>query len=150
MVGILASNVYSDSRTWDQNAVTVSALDALDLFVQSEIWSDILRSQSVHPEISFSLKYNPVDEPDSDSVPSVLGGAIDLVYRRDEGWVLVDYKTDFLSKKDLIDRYGAQLEAYEFAWQSLTGEKIIEKGFFAVGSGEYIPIKTAYSKTERM
>lgn len=42
-------------------------------------------------------------------VRRLAGGVIDLLYRRGEGWQLVDYKTDVTMAQEV---YAAQLEAY--------------------------------------
>jgi ATP-dependent exoDNAse (exonuclease V) beta subunit len=73
--------------------------------------------------------------------PGVVAGAIDLVFRNDNGWSIVDYKTDRISSEELVARYRAQLQAYVDAWETLTGESVSEPVFYAVETGECIPLR---------
>jgi ATP-dependent helicase/nuclease subunit A len=62
-------------------------------------------------------------------VPTLLRGAIDLVFREDDGWVLVDYKTDRpgaggLEKK--AREHAVQVRLYAEAWEKCTGERVRE------------------------
>jgi ATP-dependent exoDNAse (exonuclease V) beta subunit len=61
----------------------------------------------------------------------VLEGYIDLLYRDDEGLVIVDYKTDaWRTEADLaakVDRYRPQLEAYREAVEQATGQTVSQK-----------------------
>ena len=54
-------------------------------------------------------------------------GSIDLVFKEDDGWVLVDYKTDSVknsSIQQLTDKYAPQLRIYAQAWTKCTGEPV--------------------------
>lgn len=56
-------------------------------------------------------------------------GVIDLAFREEGGWVLVDWKTDEVADPAIL---AARREAYERrrlyaeAWQALTGEPVVE------------------------
>ena len=53
----------------------------------------------------------------------VLSGAVDLLYRDGEDWVIVDYKTDRAAEPDvLIARYRPQGAAYALAAEAVLGE----------------------------
>jgi ATP-dependent exoDNAse (exonuclease V) beta subunit len=58
----------------------------------------------------------------------MLEGYVDLLYRDDDGLVIVDYKTDALATEaDIpakVERYRPQLEAYERAAETATGEHV--------------------------
>ena len=57
-------------------------------------------------------------------------GIIDMYFEEDGEIVLVDYKTDRVSKKDgekvLLERYKVQLEYYKQALEQLTRKKVKE------------------------
>jgi ATP-dependent exoDNAse (exonuclease V) beta subunit len=60
-----------------------------------------------------------------DGVPTIVTGAIDLVHRTDEGWRVVDYKTDAdVAGAATSPAYAAQVQAYADAWGAVTGEKV--------------------------
>jgi ATP-dependent helicase/nuclease subunit A len=58
----------------------------------------------------------------------VLEGYIDLIYRTDDGLVVVDYKTDsWRDERDLqakVNRYRVQIEAYGRAVSEAAGERV--------------------------
>lgn len=61
-------------------------------------------------------------------IPLILSGTIDLVFKEDGGWVIVDYKTDVirlaLAQEDLADLvrlYGPQVKLYSRFWEQITG-----------------------------
>lgn len=59
---------------------------------------------------------------------TVVEGYIDLLYRADEGLVVVDYKTDDIHDGDVfqdkIDRYKLQVAAYSLAVEQAVGEEV--------------------------
>ncbi|MGE5381210.1 MAG: UvrD-helicase domain-containing protein [Methylocystaceae bacterium] len=59
-------------------------------------------------------------------------GTIDLVFKEQDGWVIVDYKSDAVEGEGtlqvLTEHYRPQVEIYADYWQYLTGGKVIEKG----------------------
>ena len=69
---------------------------------------------------------------DTDSDGQVLiQGIIDAYFFEEEDIILMDYKTDRVSKKDgekiLKDRYKTQLDLYEKAIERLTHKKVKER-----------------------
>ena len=59
----------------------------------------------------------------------ILAGIIDLVFLREDGWVIVDYKTDDISdpgrKAELDALYARQVEGYAQAFTAVTGEPVV-------------------------
>ena len=72
----------------------------------------------------------------------LIQGIIDLFFEEDDGIVLVDYKTDRVTKKDgealLIERYSKQLELYKIALERMTGKTVKEKIIYSFGLGKEI------------
>ncbi len=68
------------------------------------------------------------------TMPTVLRGVIDLVYRSDEGWRIIDYKTDQVvaDVQELVARYGPQVARYRDAWTRVTSEPVAGAGLFSV------------------
>lgn len=67
-----------------------------------------------------------------------LEGVIDLVFRDDDGWVVVDYKTDRGDAPDLperMKRYREQVSAYARAWSRITGGSISESLVWTLSDG---------------
>ena len=68
----------------------------------------------------------------------VVQGAIDLCFLEENAFVLVDYKTDRVTKETLpqrIEAYRSQLETYARALSDLTGYPVKEKYLCFLNSG---------------
>ncbi len=61
-------------------------------------------------------------------------GIVDLAFRDNSGWVLVDYKSDAIEnhahRQALVEHYRPQLEFYRKSWEEITGEKVTECALF--------------------
>ena len=69
-------------------------------------------AEQCHTEISFSHIVE-----DGSGTAKLLHGVIDLAYRNQSGWELVDYKTDQVDDGgELLERYRDQLSAYATSW----------------------------------
>ena len=68
------------------------------------------------------------------TTPTVLRGVIDLVYRTPDGWRIIDYKTDVIvaDVRELVARYGGQVQRYREAWMAVTHEPAAGAGLFSV------------------
>lgn len=57
----------------------------------------------------------------------LIQGIIDCLFREDDGWVLVDYKSDRLEQDDdFKERYAVQLALYKQAVEQITGIPVRE------------------------
>ena len=86
-------------------------------FLDSPLWAALQRADTVHTEY-------PVATMTEAAAPTVTQGTIDLLYRDDGTWHLVDYKTDRASGEDveaLRDHHGEQLRQYTRLWEEATG-----------------------------
>ncbi len=61
-------------------------------------------------------------------------GIVDLAFRENDGWVLVDYKSDSIEddahRQALAEHYRPQLDFYRKNWEKITGEKVTECALF--------------------
>ena len=71
--------------------------------------------------------------------PTLVRGAVDLAFREESGWVLVDHKShpapDEATRRALARRFRAQLDAYAEAWAEATGERVASRGIWFTGPG---------------
>ena len=89
-----------------------------DKVMKSELWKRLLEAKEKYYEVPFSI----VKED------TVVSGIIDIVFKEEDGWVLVDYKTDdFERDPKRKEVYEKQLDTYADSWQKATGEKVKEK-----------------------
>ncbi len=67
---------------------------------------------------------------------TVVEGYVDLVYERDDGLVVIDYKTDFAESSAeagaLVDRYRWQLLTYAYALQQTLGKPVVEASLLLI------------------
>ena len=66
----------------------------------------------------------------------VIQGIIDLAFKEADGWVVLDYKSNYAGDDEslsyLTSHYRRQLELYGNAWTRLTGENVKEKYLYFV------------------
>ena len=66
-------------------------------------------------------------------------GVIDCLWQEDDGqWVLVDYKSDRISKGQthlILERYSGQMQLYRYAVERILGQPVKEAYFYLVSSG---------------
>ena len=74
----------------------------------------------------------------------LIQGIIDAYFEEDGEYVLMDYKTDRVSKehgaKELVDKYHAQLEYYKKTLEQLTGKRVKETYLYSFALDEVIPV----------
>jgi ATP-dependent exoDNAse (exonuclease V) beta subunit len=75
---------------------------------------------------------------------AVVSGAIDLLYRGGDEWVIVDYKTDRGADADVLrERYTPQGAAYAVAVEAATGGVVREVVFVAAAAAEGLVVTVA-------
>jgi len=85
--------------------------------LNSEFIKRIKNADEFHTEFPFMVN----------SKDGYLKGIIDVVFRENDKWFLVDYKTDFFSRQMLplyVEKYRSQIEAYQRCWEDLSDKKI--------------------------
>lgn len=117
-------------------------LDLVAGIMKSPLGERVRQSKQRLAEVPFSLivgagNYGCARE-------TVITGAIDLVFREDNGWVLVDYKTDRARDEgelaELVSYYTPQVDLYRRCWESLTGDRVSETGLYFVQMNKWILI----------
>lgn len=74
------------------------------------------------------ISANRVDPKLPEEEMVLIQGIIDAFLQEEDGYVLIDYKTDSVtSDKELIDRYRVQMDYYEEAIYRITGKKVKER-----------------------
>jgi ATP-dependent helicase/nuclease subunit A len=104
-------------------------------FQETPLWQRIHMSSSVYTEVPFHLKVTEDDDlyqhyKNEVNGPVYLSGIVDLVFQEDDGWVIVDYKTDRLEDSSDYSRleavYQSQILQYKAVWEHITGEKVTD------------------------
>ncbi|MGJ7913023.1 UvrD-helicase domain-containing protein [Neobacillus sp. LXY-1] len=103
----------------------------------SSLWDDLRLADVVLTEVPFTLKlekenplYTSISTRPEDQYPFWVKGTIDLIYKKNGLWTIVDYKTDRAKHAEDYDKlqefYSSQLMFYKQAWQDLTGEAVAD------------------------
>ena len=108
-------------------------------FWRSEMGRRVLASPEVHREWNFNLLIERKEK-------MILQGIIDCAFREEEGWVILDYKTDRLSGKSPEERAKEARESHEFQLNSYAaaceedGVKVAHKLLYLVRYGEFVEV----------
>ncbi|WP_042347637.1 UvrD-helicase domain-containing protein [Bacillus massiliigorillae] len=123
-------------------------INIVEQFKKSPVWPELQRAEQTLTEVPFSLFVN-VDDPvysmvqsDQDvSVPVMLNGIIDLAYKVDGKWKIIDYKTDrpkeYDSYNELTKYYFNQISIYFQVWQNIVNEEVDSASLYFVTANEY-------------
>ncbi len=116
----------------------------LEKLQDSPLWQRVERAEFKMTEVPFTYQPGKGDGAarllQEEGPPGLLSGIIDLAFREEEGWVIVDYKTDWApdarALKVLTERYRRQVAAYAAAFQDLTGERVKAAEIFFLHANE--------------
>lgn len=88
----------------------------------------VLTEVPIHMYIGSSHPmYNGISKLNTEIQAVKAEATIDLVYKKNGKWYIVDYKTDHIQMKGipaLVDFYKPQVMFYKDAWEELTGERV--------------------------
>ena len=81
-----------------------------------DLFAELRKAEEICCELPFAYR------DDAENPPALWDGVMDLVYRKEGKWHIVDYKTN-ADGSGLDAHYAGQLEAYQKAFRSMTGEE---------------------------
>jgi ATP-dependent helicase/nuclease subunit A len=111
------------------------AVDVVTEVSKAEFWRQARDSAECLVEVPFAVR-----QDDASGLPTVVRGVIDLVFRADDGWKILDYKTDQVADAALlVGRYGGQIEAYTRAWSKVTSRKTMG-ALYSVRTGHLVDV----------
>jgi len=86
--------------------------------VPTDILSELLSAEEVHCELPFCYK----EESATKAGPVIWNGIIDVAYKKDGAWHILDYKTNY-ENDNLGETFKPQLDQYVKAFRAITGEE---------------------------
>jgi ATP-dependent helicase/nuclease subunit A len=119
------------------------AVTTVKKVMQSDLWLRAQQSQRRLLEVPFQV-LKERETKSGDILPTIIRGTVDLIFRENDGWILVDYKTDIVkaeTMKRLVEKYAPQLGIYSEAWKECTGEPVIEAGLYLVRLNKYVRVQ---------
>ncbi|MCH5194560.1 MAG: helicase-exonuclease AddAB subunit AddA [Oscillospiraceae bacterium] len=120
-------------------------IDQLNVFFGSDLYSQIKSSGMVRREQKFLIKKSDAALDDSRIMEyndnSMIQGIADCLFEKNGGLVLVDYKTDNISKEEtFIAKYDLQLKLYSAALGRIFGKKVTEAYLYSFKLGKAIQV----------
>ena len=118
-------------------------VETVAVFFRGSLGQRLINSSRVLREVHFTLAipaqelYPQLKPPDTGNL--VVQGALDCLFWESEGWVLVDYKSDMITRETVphfIERYRIQLEIYSRAVETIYKEPVCEKLLYSFQLGE--------------
>lgn len=107
----------------------------LAAFCQSDIGRRMAESPELHREYPFTVLLAGGDPlPETEKGEQILiQGVIDCLFREDDAWILVDYKSDRLETADAFrSRYAVQLALYKRAVEQITHRPVEETYIYSL------------------
>lgn len=112
------------------------AVQVVGEVIHSDAWKAVRSCQERYVEVPFA-----VSEEDDTHRLRVTEGVIDLVYHTQDGWEILDYKTDQIrsgSVEPLIQRYASQLLTYQKHWAKIISKSVHRTGIYALRRGQVL------------
>jgi ATP-dependent helicase/nuclease subunit A len=115
----------------------------------SKLWDELQTADEVLTEVPFSLKiekkdllYGEITKNPEGQHPYYVKGIIDLIYKKDGEWKIVDYKTDRAKRKEDYEKlqafYRPQLTFYKQAWEEITKEKVKSESLYFLENNQLV------------
>jgi ATP-dependent helicase/nuclease subunit A len=111
---------------------------AVEALRGSPLWQRVKASPERFAEVPFALMVPRRDVGLDEEGETLLHGTIDLVFREDDRWVIVDYKSDHTENRieSLVAFYAPQVRHYAKFWERLTKMPATAGLFFVDGAIE--------------
>ena len=107
----------------------------------SPLWQRIQNASQVLVETPFMLQIDK-DHPiypsvsQENDVPVLLSDVIDLIFKEEDHWVILDYKSDRAEREEdlpkLAAAYSEQIHLYAKVWEAITGSRVGERLLYFV------------------
>jgi ATP-dependent helicase/nuclease subunit A len=113
-------------------------LTTADAVTHSDVWKRSLESKRCFSELPFETLSRS-----DDGQPMITRGVIDLLFEEDDGWVIVDYKTDDITESDIVSAvnyYRPQLKHYAIHWHETTGNHVAQLGLYFTRINQYVEV----------
>ena len=106
--------------------------------LSSALWKEVVDAPSAYAEY-------PMAEVAEGAPSTLVRGQVDLLYRRPEGWGLVDFKTDRVEAGEDIalpddHPYRRQVRAYAALWRRRSGEPVTRAGLWFADAARFVPV----------
>ena len=108
----------------------------IESFKERKLYDRIRKSDAVYTEVPFSFKVLAGGSFAGNTFvqDTYINGIIDLVFKEDGKWIIIDYKTysETETSHEIRKLYEPQLSAYKNVWEKFTGEIVDEAEIFFI------------------
>lgn len=139
-------NRLSEKGLLTEKELAVLDSEAVKSFFNSHIGKRLLASEEVLKEYEFSVLKNAEElylnlQENARKEQIVVQGKLDCAFREDDGYVLIDYKTDNATDEShYVSTYKNQLEIYGSALSQCTGHAVKEMYIYSFKIKKFIKI----------
>lgn len=134
---VLAVFAFTNSELWQRALRARTRLHEVRLIFQKRS-EEIAVEAASDPEVAVSTE----DWTLADTVRTVyVEGVIDFLFEEEDGWVIVDFKTDHFEvgkEESFVRFYRPQVMSYAREWEQTFGYKVKETGLYFVGHERYV------------
>ena len=135
----------------NQEILTPEQRTAIDInyiidFFQSDLGQRMQKSVKVKREVAFSLAL-PANEmydlPSEIEEKILVQGVIDCLWWEEDGWVLLDYKSDRVQAgqiEEILQKYTGQINLYTRAVEKILKAPVKERYIYLFNLGKSVPI----------
>lgn len=143
----IAKMIFKELIT-EKQAETID-INKIERFFKSYIGKRMLSSEHIKREVPFVMRlkasevYKELKEESYEDDSIMLQGAIDCYFEEDDGLVLMDYKTDYVTDKNVetvVSKYKNQLKYYSQALTKITGKEVKEQYLYLFYDGRIVKI----------
>ena len=132
-VGAALKALYDQGRISEPEYKSITP-EKLAAFFESPLYQRIAQSDAIERERNLFVRIGELDLPEHTELieryrgtDGILIGTMDLMFHEPDGWVIVDYKTDYAVKGEaLVQEYSLQLALYRAAAAYILGEPVKE------------------------
>ncbi|WP_259116415.1 UvrD-helicase domain-containing protein [Salinibacter ruber] len=126
----------------------------LERFQESWIWDELQEATEVHTEHEFAHVTAGAGE-DERSPEDICRGTIDLLYRHEDAWTIIDFKSnrigseieDVGSALEESHPYREQIRAYVTAWTDLSNGPVEKAGPWFADAGTFVTVDREGAET---
>jgi ATP-dependent helicase/nuclease subunit A len=120
------------------------AIASVRRVLESELWRHSRAAKQAFHEFSFMVSEEDAAETQSPPRLRLLKGVIDLVFEEEDGWVIVDFKTDLFEEEHLgafVRYYAPQVQAYAEKCEKTLGLQVKEAGLYFINLQKYVRLE---------
>lgn len=140
LIDLIEREVLSEEQV---KAVDIQVIRS---FFEGPIGKRIEKAQNVKREMPFSLAlpaHEVYDDLDDWGEKVLLQGVIDCLWYEENGWILLDYKSDYVKPDELdefIQRYQGQINLYARAVENIWKQPVKEKYLYLFSLGKAVRV----------